>query len=619
MEDTTLSRGKPVLKLDPLLANVLAAEFVFPHPDYSNDPNRSLYLRYKATGAELVRYENVESQLFPPTGFEGWASFFESWPLDSPSTTSPLDINPVVHGRDTCVFYRIRIRRNGTVTFTSPILSFRMPDTYNIAIAGDSYGAGEGAPQDVFEVFGNNEDMWSHNDCHRSRKSGLVKAVKRFIHRNPDVAVDYIHVACTGARVSNLISDEQTRAVMEFSNPHPVQFDIIQNEFLGDENQIHGELNLLLLSIGGNNAGFGSYVADFIILAANAADDEDLPDEIEDNLSDLSDRFEALDEDIQERFPTAKVAISTYPDSTKGPRGRCGRAPGPIEFAATYHCCLLEVDPVFNPVEEYRFTSNDFIGPLNDVIRDAVSSANEPDEFTDWYAIDVEEQMGAHGFCACDKPYINRASMSIATQGDVFGIAHPNGRGYKEVYRELGSNRISDIYRDFVTERKGAILIAMFLGIESPAIPEPCVRLVSLNPIFQLLDSLEFSQPKHKLLQNFVMDNGVKEALRTRDLDKMKRTAAYKKLLAEKIEAQKIYDRAFPKPLKKTPKPGKEKQSDRELKALNKLRDYITSKQFQDMRTKILSAASRFREPDDDDRLDRFFNRQAVKNVKPKK
>jgi hypothetical protein len=619
LEDLTLSRGKPVLKLDPLLVNVLAAEFVFPHLDYPDDPNRSLYLRYKATGAELVIYENVEGQLSSLPGFGDWGSFFEGWPLDSPDAASPLDTNPVVYQRGTCVFYRIRISRGSEVIYTSPIHSFRMPDTYNIAIAGDSYGAGEGAPQDDFELLGNNDDMWSHDDCHRSRKSGLVRAVKRFIQRNPDVAVDYIHVACTGARVSNLISDEQTRAVMDFSEPHPVQFDIIQDEFLGDENQFHNELNLLLLSIGGNNAGFGSYVADFIIFPANAADDEDLPDEIEDNLDDLSDRFEGLDEDIQERFPTAKVAISTYPDSTKGPRGRCGRAPGPVEFAATYHCCLPEVDPVFNPVEEYRFTSNDFIKPLNDVIRDAADNANEPDAWTDWYVIDVEEEMGAHGFCDCDKPYINRGNMSIATQGDIFAIAHPNKKGYSEIYPELGSNTIADAYEDFVIERKGAILIAILLDIESPAIPEPCLRLVSLNPIFQLLDSLELSYPRHELLRNFVIDNGIKEALRTRDLDKIRQTAAYKKLLTEKVEAQKVYDQAFPKPLGKKSKPSKEKQPDREIKALNKLRDYIRSRQFQDMRAKVLSSAGRFKAPDDDDRLDRFFNRPVVKKVEPKK
>jgi hypothetical protein len=53
LEDTTLSRGKPVLRLDS--STSLGAEFLFPHPDFAKDPNRSLYVRYKALGVELVR------------------------------------------------------------------------------------------------------------------------------------------------------------------------------------------------------------------------------------------------------------------------------------------------------------------------------------------------------------------------------------------------------------------------------------------------------------------------------------------------------------------------------------------------------------------------------------
>lgn len=587
LQDPGLPRGRPVLTLDPLRADVLAAEFVFPHRDYTVDPNRALYARARGAGAEIVRYADVDLQL--ATSGTGGGSF-DPWVPGGGGTASPIDTNPVVHERGTCVFFRVRIARGGTVAFESPARSFVMPDSYNIAVAGDSYGAGEGSPQDGFEPLGDNSDMWSHDDCHRSRRSGLVRAVKRFIARNPDVAVDYVHVACTGARVRNLTRDEQTRAVFDFSEPHPVQFDIVGEAFLGADGEHHDELNLLLVSIGGNDAGFGPYVADFIVLPGNAADDADIEDEIEDGLEQLADRLVELDEEVRERFPAAKIAIATYPDSTRGPLGRCGSAPGPVEFAGAYHCCLEAVDPVTNPVAEYRFTRNSFIRPLNDTLRDAAASGNEPDAWPDWYVLETEARMGDHGFCACQEPFVNRLDMSVVTQGDIFGIAHPTRAGYREVYRDVGAATIARAYGDFVTQRKGALLIALLLGIDSPAIPKPCGQVTPLDPVFQLLRALEVSSPRDQLLRNFVLDDSVRAARRRGTAEALRGTAAYRRLQARQDEAGAILDRAFPAPLrKKTEFPAPvERPSERD--ARRRLREYLASAEFQARRRAILQS-----------------------------
>lgn len=609
LTNTNLSRGRPVLKV--VGRTPLEAEFVFPHEDFPLEPNKALYIRYKATGVRAVPYPDVEAQIasqgpFDPSGLFSFLDEFVPGGEEA-DTSSPIDINPVVHPRNTCVFYRVTIRRNGNVVFTSAILNFRMPDTYNIAIAGDSYGAGEGAPAEDFELIGDNEDMWSHNDCHRSRKSGLVRAVKRFIQRTPAVAVDYIHLACTGGDIAEVIDEEQTRsAAGEFAQPRPPQLEAIQDVFLGDDNERHNELNLLLISIGGNNAGFADYVVNFVIFPANAADDEDLPDVIEDDLEDLAELYRDLDAAVQERFPTAKVAISNYPDPTRGRRGRCGLAPGPVEFSATYFCCLPEVDPIFNPVEEYRFTSNEFIDPLNEVIEDAVLEANEPNSNPDWYLIDVENRIREHGFCDCEEPFINRGNMSIGTQGDIFGIAHPNRDGYKEIYQRPGADRIANVYDDFVTERRLGLLLALALEIETPLIPESCVRLIPLNPIFELLSKLQYSALRHPLLQNFVLDSDVRDAVAKRDLRRLKQTAAYKRLLNQRAEALRIYNDVIPKPRKRTPR-KREKPSEREQKAIKRLREYVASKEFQDKRNQILR--SRVVKPVKEDRLDQVFNR----------
>ena len=610
-----LPRGTPILKEHPTLSGVLAAEFVFPHPDCATDPNRWLYIKEKVAGGAIVTYDSVESQVTSSAGFLGWPIYFTTWPVNRPAANSPLDINPVVHERDTCIFYRVRVKRNGTVTFTSPVRSFRMPDTYNIAIAGDSYGAGEGAPRDNFELGGNNADMWSHNDCHRSRRSGLLKAVKNFIHDHPSVAVDYVHTACSGAWIRNLTTDEQEAGAIDFSEPHPVQFDIVQNELLGSENQFHKELNLLLLSTGGNNAGFARYVIDYIILPGNSADNSEEQGTIDNDLAALAPELEALNENIQSRFPTAKVALSTYPDPTNGPRGLCGTAPGPVEFGITYSCCLGEVNQVFNPIDEYRFTSEHFVAPLNSVITNAVTAANVAGGFPHWYAIDVAGLMGPHGLCDCDEPYINRLTMSIATQGDPFGIAHPTDTGYRKVYAKIGAIRISDAFNDFVIERKGGILLAIAFGIESPAIPRSCTRLLTADFFWQLLD-VEYP-PKLELLREFVLNKDVIEARIKEDVPKLKQTIAFKELLSN-VQARKIYDQAFPRPVTR-PKPIRQKPSVRDREAAHRLRKYIRSREYQEIRAKVLADTRKFAEPKDDDTLDRFFNRKERKRNLPKR
>lgn len=597
LNDTSLSRGRPVLKPDSANAQALSATFVFPHRDFPRDPNRSLYIRYKQIGLGIVLYSQVEAQLgqlvLPPN--------------------SPIDTNPRIHAKGTCVFYRVRISANGQAVFTSETKSFRMPDTYNIGIAGDSYGAGEGAPDDNVELGGDNSDMWTQQDCHRSNKSGLVRGVKFFIQRNPDVAVDYLHVACTGAGISNLITQEQTRAVFDFSSPHPIQFDLIRDELLGSENQNHNELHLLLLSIGGNNAGFGSYVVNFIVAPFNAADDPNLPDDIPEDLEALGDAYDNLNEGIRERFPSAKVAVATYPDSTRGPLGFCNTLQDFVPREVTYFCCIAEVNPITNPREEYVFTSTQFISPLNETIR---ASANDHG----WAVIDVENRMGAHGICDCAEPYINRIGDSILIQGDILGLVHPNSKGYREVYKEPVGDRVENLHQQFVAERTAGIFLAILLGIESPAIPQPCPAanaLTALSDLLRLLGRIKVAD-RPAWLDDFVFDKDVRDALDKGDMSRLKLSTPYKTLLTRRAEAMKIIAATFPQPTKRLVNPELLKPPASVLRAEARARIYLRSKQFRDLVARLKARARGARVRQDEDELDSLFNRKKIKGRKRK-
>ena len=97
---------------------------------------------------------------------------------------------------------RTPIRVGEPQNFFTEIKSFTMPRRITLAILGDSYGSGEGAP-DL-----NGSSPWIEElegvIAHRSAISGQELAVKEFFEARPDFAYDYINVSCSGAVISSI-------------------------------------------------------------------------------------------------------------------------------------------------------------------------------------------------------------------------------------------------------------------------------------------------------------------------------------------------------------------------------------------------------------------------------
>lgn len=594
LNDSSLSGGRAVLRLDRYSANVVYVQFLFPHSDFPTDPNRFLYRKYIAANSEIVRYSDLESQMSQQLNNTGLADFRRK--------PSLIDVNPRKYDKGVCVYYRVRITINSRDVFTSETASFRMPDTYNIAIAGDSYGSGEGAPHRTFNPVGDNSNMWTHDDCHRSNKSGFVRGVKKFIGDNPDVAVDYIHVACSGATVGKLITEAQQQSKFyDFRSPHRIQFDLIQ-KFLDDEN--HRELHLLLLSIGGNNLGFADIVINYMIMPTNAATDESLPGNIQSQINSLKDSYDALNEQIQNRFPTAAVSISTYPNPTRGPYGFCGTAANPAQLALRYPCCPSEVNQTTNPVAEYQFISEQFVRPMNSTVRESATEHG-------WSVIEVESRMGIHGLCNCDDPYVNTLGVSFLVQGNPSGTVHPNSNGYREIYRDPVASNINNAFDNFWTLRTGGIFLAKLLGIESETIPVAC-------PSSELLDYLlshiflttRVPRFQHIFdLRDFARDANVVDAISKNDLVRLRTLPAFKTLLSRRAEAMSIVERTFRKPQKSPANAAVSKLPESVVRQRTRAREFLRSTEFQKMRTKAMSESVRPQLQIDKDETDNLFNR----------
>ncbi|GJM43258.1 MAG: hypothetical protein DHS20C21_01000 [Gemmatimonadota bacterium] len=430
----TLYSGKPVLMR--MSSGRLEARFVFTHPHHPSTPNAALYRHLvNRFGATVVRYPELEGGAFAFPVLQ-----IESNAIDMVVPSVPIE-------PDQCVYYRITVTA-GT-TNTTPIDSFRMPGRFAVGLVGDSYSSGEGAPDDPAD--GNNSNMWQDADCHRSNKSGLVRGVKRFISRNPEASISWVHRACSGAVLGDL--DDQIRDVSDTFRDR-------------GSDRVHA----LLFSIGGNDLGFADYVVDYLYHPMGVLQDiwwtpldelAEILENMEEDLNGLDEQYRTgLSEFIDgfQEIPPL-VGMCTYPNPTRGPWGFCASHPY-LPQLANYTCCPWEVGPS-NPPSDYEIMSGSFVDPLNRLIRSTVEDQN-------WTLIDVASNAGRHGICNCEDPYFNLPGPSLALQNDLSGTMHPNSEGYWEMYGDDVQTGLESIYSRWLGN--SALGLLFFPG----RAPEPC-------------------------------------------------------------------------------------------------------------------------------------------------
>ncbi|MFZ1320405.1 MAG: hypothetical protein WAT71_02495 [Ignavibacteria bacterium] len=419
----TLHRGRPLLfKFD----NTYDCKFIFPSRNHNIAPNNTMFqLNY--ADAHIVR---------------------NNYPLYNPRLFLPgnpnIDLNPIVYKKDECVYYKIMKVRKSDATYSdaevTELKSFVMPDSYNIAIAGDSYAAGEGAPN---HNVGTSDDLWDNCPCHQSRKSGLLRGVKDFIYFNPNIDIDYSFNPCSGAKALELYENHQlTTGHLDCEEiRNNIQFKTLKNRLLGQgpSQGNHNKVNLLLLNIGGNDCGFAQIVLNYLVIPANYQyEDVNVRREYEERILLLGDIYQGLDEAANEFFGNPVVGICTYPDPTHGPNGLCGDSLFyDSDFSDFFHfgCASFETDILSSPTGEYKMIQESFLLPMNNQIRNTTNIG--------WKVIDVENKIGKHGICNCRDPYINTLGASIAIQGNVYGMIHPNDNGYSNIYRDAISDFVS--------------------------------------------------------------------------------------------------------------------------------------------------------------------------------
>lgn len=406
--------------------NVASTEchFVFPHQSERHP---------------VKKYFQKVGQRAAPSGYNiRSGNFLRS--SDNQNNQSSVDIRPRVY-KKTCVYYRVLYKLdNENFDHISPIQSVYIDDEFSVAVAGDSYGSGEGTGD------------WTLESCHRSEKAGLIVGLKYYMENNPQFAFDYTHVACSGAKIEDFYHSHQgvpNSGILGFRN-EGTQFTLIQNWLLSKE---HENLNMLIMNIGGNDAGFGDIVLNYHMGPGNFSLDPIAQNAVTSDINALPTKYLALESVITSRFGDCITLISTLPNPLKSKDGdQCGTNNQHDEWKYDYECLSNRATRLFeytisSPPSEFIDIENIVLTPLNNQIKNAANRNG-------WHIIDVENRAPNNGVCVCanDGGYFWIFPTSTRAEGSDFlkFTMHPNETGYVNIYRDLVYQNIKNRYDNFL-------------------------------------------------------------------------------------------------------------------------------------------------------------------------
>lgn len=351
-----------------------------------------------------------------------------------------------------------------TQTITDEIREFSMPRRLVIASLGDSYASGEGAPNIEGVTL---EQRWDDEPCHRSSRSGQVRAVKQFRTGHPEVAVAFFNAACSGAEIDKgLLNPQEEYAVS--GNVKPGQLKALQ-DWMAAENR--PKVDVLLMSIGGNNAGFADAgISCLLALLGDCRNDEDLWQRLGQRIASLPDAYSDLAGRL-ESFNIGEVLITEYPDPTKASNGKLcnssgnpdpGLCWGPVERAVS--------------VQDFRRIHDDLLVKLNQAVRAAAQAH-------DWtYVGGTVDAALRHGLCNCDDPYFNTPGQAMFVQGDIRGSLHPNREGHRRIYQPLVAKALDDQYKKIRIAAAKAVAKQKMANRQTDPDPGPFVLKVPVLP-----------------------------------------------------------------------------------------------------------------------------------------
>lgn len=332
-------------------------------------------------------------------------------------------------------------------------IALAQPTQLTIVSIGDSYASGEGNPNS----FSNGVAHWSSVPCHRSVNNGRRMASDR-INDMAGASTTFVDFSCAGAQIdAGLIGSMTSVAPQTPGATITSQIDRVATWQSQHNNQ---KIDILLISIGGNDVGFGSVVKD-CMLPSNCTTGTAVTTAIDRIQNFLPDALGRLDTQIRQRLNVGKIYITEYSNPFLEEDGSfCGD----FDDFFTPSGDLLGIAMRFISSQESQFLHNHFLGPLNNTLKTFAG------QHTGWrFVAGVHDTFGPHGFCnGADQRWINTLGDSFVRQGDHKGVAHPNTTGHKAYADSI----IAQATRDFNLPLENPRLIDIYEFNVGPNLPD---------------------------------------------------------------------------------------------------------------------------------------------------
>lgn len=285
-----------------------------------------------------------------------------------------------------------------------------------IVVMGDSYASGEGNPHVPIQYgagFVIAPPVWEDTRCHRSMWASSARAARALELQDPRSSVTYLTKACSGATIAEGILGEY-EGIEDTSSPKlPPQLQQVRSIVGG------ARIDNLVISIGGNDAGFAKVLADCI-----------LPGDCFNNQTLINDHNTSIAGLMTSHYPAMRAAIehpttglnvdstfiTEYPDFTTDSDGS--------------YCDVMGDDilwPLHISQSESQWASTFVGGNIRNVLTSQVAAARA--EGLDWNFVDgvkaawtVPGQHG-HGYCVGSptEPDANRWVQTFTDSCDIQG------------------------------------------------------------------------------------------------------------------------------------------------------------------------------------------------------
>ncbi len=300
-------------------------------------------------------------------------------------------------------------------TWPPPALSPAPGAGFTLVALGDSYGSGQGAPDQVWKWWKFGTPTWHDKRCNRSLNAGAAQAATKLRVTHP--GLDYASYACSGSTIEEGLIGPYGGSEPPMGNPPPLR---PQVQDLADLHAAIG-VEAVVISVGGNDIYFKPIVA--ACLVPGPAQCNLLNSIIENKLQQLRGRLDLLKQQLDlVPIDPSRIFLSEYPDPTHDRDGS--------------YCANEPVGDLLGGIDqtEAQWASEEVLAKLNLEVCTAAHDYG-------WnYVGGVAAAFSGHGWCAGpDDGWINSINDSMEKQRHYRGGVHPNRAGYTAIADPLAA------------------------------------------------------------------------------------------------------------------------------------------------------------------------------------